>query len=82
MVATSRILHLGSGLKRMDGSVNVDLVASTNPDVVHDLDFRPWPFEDGAFDEVLAYDVIEHLDDVVATMDEIHRITSHGAGLN
>lgn len=63
----------------MAGAVNVDLRSSANPDVVHDLDRRPWPFEDGSFDEIIAYDVIEHLDDVVATMEEIHRVAADGA---
>jgi SAM-dependent methyltransferase len=62
----------------MPGAVNVDLRASTRPDVVHDLNLRPWPFDDNAFDEVVAYDVIEHLDDVVATMEEIHRVSAAG----
>jgi SAM-dependent methyltransferase len=75
----SRILHLGCGLKRMEGAVNVDLRESTVPDVVHNLDHRPWPFPGGAFDEVIAYDVIEHLDDIVATMEEIHRVSADGA---
>ncbi|HJR60727.1 MAG TPA: methyltransferase domain-containing protein [Vicinamibacterales bacterium] len=74
-----RILHLGCGLKRMEGAVNVDLREITRPDVVHDLDQRPWPFADGAFDEVIAYDVIEHLADIVATMEEIHRVSVDGA---
>jgi hypothetical protein len=73
------ILHLGSGRKGHPDAVNVDLVASTNPDVVHNLDRRPWPFLDNRFREVWAYDVIEHLDDVVATMEEIHRVCAPGA---
>ena len=63
----------------MPEAVNVDLVAATNPDVVHDLNRRPWPFPDGKFREILAYDVIEHLDDIVATMEEIHRVAAPGA---
>ena len=47
--------------------------------MLHDLNFRPWPFRDGQFGEVLAYDVVEHLDDVVATLEEIHRVARHGA---
>lgn len=72
-------LHLGCGLKRLPNALNVDVVASVQPDVVHDLNLRPWPFPDGAFSEVVAYDVIEHLDDVVGTMEEIHRVCAPGA---
>ena len=72
-------LHLGCGLKRLPNALNVDVVASVRPDVVHDLNQRPWPFPTGAFTEVLAYDVIEHLDDIVGTMEEIHRVCAPGA---
>ena len=51
--------------------------AETHPDVTHDLNRVPWPFPDGHFRQVLAYDVIEHLDDVRATMEEIYRICRH-----
>jgi SAM-dependent methyltransferase len=73
------VLNLGCGRKHMAGAVNVDAVASTAPDVVHDLNQRPWPLADGRFSEVHAYDVIEHLDDVVKTMEEIHRVCRHHA---
>jgi hypothetical protein len=63
----------------MPEAINVDLAASTSPDLVHDLDVRPWPLPDGHFREVRAYDVIEHLDNIVATMEEIHRVSSDGA---
>jgi len=68
------ILHLGSGKKYDSNAVNVDLTPATSPDLVHDLDALPWPLPDDHFEEVWAYDVIEHLDDVVATMEEIHRV--------
>ena len=73
------ILHLGSGLKYESTAVNIDLVAETRPDVVHDLNMLPWPFPDNRFHEVWAYDIIEHLDDVVAVMEEIHRTCVNGA---
>lgn len=78
-VVERTILQLGSGEKYNPRAINVDLVSSTNPDVVHDLDQCPWPFPDNRFTEVLAYDVIEHLDDVVAVMEEIHRVCVDGA---
>lgn len=33
---------------------------SCKPDVVHDLDSLPYPFEDDSFDEIHAYEVLEH----------------------
>jgi hypothetical protein len=74
-----RVLQLGCGKKYDAEAVNVDSVASTNPDLVHDLDVRPWPLPDDHFREVRAYDVIEHLDNVVAVMEEIHRVCRNGA---
>lgn len=41
--------------------VRVDLVASHRPDAVVDLDRTPWPFLDDTFDEIHAYEVLEHL---------------------
>ena len=73
------VLNLGCGRRRVEGAVNVDVTAETAPDVVHDLDVRPWPFPDDRFDEVLAHDVVEHLAETVATLEEIHRVCRHGA---
>jgi SAM-dependent methyltransferase len=74
-----RRLNLGCGEKRLDDAVNLDLTSATSPDVVWDLHQTPWPFPDNRFDEVLAFDVIEHLSDVIAAMEEIHRVCRHGA---
>jgi SAM-dependent methyltransferase len=68
------ILHLGCGRKYNPDAVNVDRVRDVGPDFVVNLDESPWPFPDNRFREVRAYDVLEHLDDLVAVMEEIHRI--------
>lgn len=78
-LADREVLNLGSGRKHVPSAVNLDLVADTGPDVVHDLNVRPWPLPSGRFREVLAHDVVEHLGDVVATMKEIHRVCADGA---
>lgn len=78
-LAARRVLHLGAGKKYHPEAVNVDLVAATKPDLVHDLDRTPWPLPDGHFTEVRAYDVIEHLADVVRAMEEVHRVCAAGA---
>jgi SAM-dependent methyltransferase len=72
-------LNLGCGLKHVPEAVNLDITRDTNPDVVHDLNQAPWPLPDNHFREVLAYDVIEHLEDFIAAMEEIHRVCSEGA---
>lgn len=39
---------------------DVDPDLTPKPDVVHDLDLLPYPFADGEFDEIHAYEVLEH----------------------
>jgi len=41
--------------------VTLDVNPACNPDVVHDLNVTPWPFQDEEFDEVHAYEVLEHI---------------------
>lgn len=41
--------------------VTLDIDPSTNPDVVHDLNNVPYPFPDNTFDEIHAYEVLEHV---------------------
>lgn len=78
-VTEGPVLNLGCGHKKVAGAVNLDVTAATSPDVVHNLDTRPWPFEDSTFREVFAFDVIEHLDDFLGAMEEIHRVCKNGA---
>jgi SAM-dependent methyltransferase len=81
--AARAILQLGAGereLERAPGDrvVRVDVRPDTRPDVTWDLDRFPWPFEDGSFDAIDCTDVLEHLDDIVRVMEEIHRIGRPG----
>lgn len=41
--------------------VTLDINSAHKPDVVWDLNLRPLPFDENAFDEVHAYEVCEHL---------------------
>ena len=73
------ILNLGCGDKYLHGATNVDLY-SPNVDVRHDLNSFPYPFDDSTFDEVKCQNVIEHLNDVIRVMEELHRIAKpHGS---
>lgn len=48
------------GDKDFQNLTTLDIDPSHNPDVVHDLNVLPWPFADNSFDEIHAYEVLEH----------------------
>lgn len=54
-------LHLGCGVKKLNGWVNIDSVKEFCPNLVHDLR-QPLPYDDLSVDEVLAEDLLEHFD--------------------
>lgn len=72
-----QILNLGCGDDYLEGAVNVDQFAS-KADVRHDLNVTPYPFADNEFDEIRCMNIIEHLENVVTVMQELHRIGHHG----
>jgi SAM-dependent methyltransferase len=76
-----RRLNIGCGTKPLPGAVNLDISADVGADVVHDLNRFPWPFEAESFDEVYAYDVLEHVENVPRALEEIHRICKPGGAL-
>lgn len=74
------ILELGAGRTRSGpGVVTLDRAASTTPDVLHDINVVPWPLATSSFDVIRCYDVVEHLDDLLTAMQEIHRVGVAGA---
>lgn len=76
---TSDVLNLGCGRKKIPGAVNVDISSAVGADIVHNLAVLPWPLPSNTFREVHATDVIEHLDDTLAVMEEIYRVCRGGA---
>ncbi len=72
------VLDVGCGVKKFAGSIGLDRNPHTNADVIADLDHSPFPFEDSCFREVRAIHVIEHVNDVMQTMAEIHRLLQPG----
>jgi ubiquinone/menaquinone biosynthesis C-methylase UbiE len=75
-------LNIGCGRVHRPGAVNLDISPDVGADVVHDLNRLPWPFEDGQFEQIWAYDVLEHVDDVPRVLEEIYRVSRAGASLH
>lgn len=74
-----KILDIGCGNRKIPGAVGLDRNLKSQADVIHDLDVFPYPFEDDHFDRICGIDVLEHVGDVIRTMEEIHRIGKPGA---
>ncbi len=67
-------MDVGCGHRKRVGAVGIDNNPRSDADILHDLNHFPYPFSDSHFDEMYATNVLEHLDDVVKVMIELHRI--------
>ena len=74
-------LNLGCGEKRFPGYINVDKYGS--PDIKHDLESFPWPWETNSVSDIVLIHVLEHLGKDVeiyfGIFKEMYRICNHGA---
>jgi SAM-dependent methyltransferase len=71
-------LDVGCGIKKAPGSIGIDRNPASAADVLCDLDRFPYPFADSSFDRLQAVHVIEHVSDVIRTMEEFHRLVRPG----
>jgi SAM-dependent methyltransferase len=76
------VVDVGCGNKKVAGAVGVDCLALPGVDVIHDLTSFPYPFATSSVDEIHLNHVLEHLPDVMATMEELWRIAKPGAKIN
>jgi len=80
-VGELRILDVGCGVKKQPGTIGIDRNPSTHADVLCDLDRFPYPFADNSFDRLVAIHVIEHVADVMRSMEEFHRLVHAGGSV-
>ena len=74
-----KTLVLGCGLKKPLGSIGIDINPAAMADIIHDLNAVPYPLKNDQFDLIICHDILEHLDNIIPSMQEIHRIGKHGA---
>jgi SAM-dependent methyltransferase len=80
-VASERTLDVGCGINKLPGAIGVDRNPRSRADVLCDLDRFPYPFRDSSFDRLQAVHVIEHVSDVLRTMEEFHRLVRPGGSI-
>ncbi len=73
-----RTLDVGCGINKYPGAIGIDRNPATRADVLCDLDRVPYPFADSSFDQLRAIHVIEHVSDVIRSMEEFHRLVRPG----
>lgn len=54
-------LNLGCGFNKLEGFINIDSDTQCQPDILHDIDVTPWPFEANQFSVIVANHVLEHV---------------------
>ena len=74
-------LNVGCGTDIKPDYVNLDVADLPGVDIVHDLTTVPWPFADNSFETIDVINVLEHLPDTIATLEELHRIARPDAKL-
>ncbi len=73
-----RTLDVGCGRNKRPGAIGVDNNPNTAADALADINGGRLPFQDGVFDRVELIHVIEHVEDVVRTIEELHRVCRPG----
>ncbi len=78
MDSKAKVLDVGCGLNKLPNSIGIDRNPASRADVLVDIDCFPYPFIDNSFHRVYAAHVIEHVADVMRTMEEFYRLVKPG----
>jgi predicted SAM-dependent methyltransferase len=72
-------LNFGCGKDIRPEYLNVDIIKMPGVDKVVDFNKFPYPFKDNTFEEVIIVHVLEHLDNFIKVMQDLHRVCRGGA---
>ena len=71
-------LNLGCGFDIRPEYLNVDFTKENGADLAMDLEKTPWPWANDSMEEVLALNLLEHINRMDAVWREIHRVLRVG----
>lgn len=71
-------LDIACGQNKTPSFFGVDIADAEGVDAVWDLEKFPWPFPSNSVDEAICNHYIEHTKDLIAFMNEVHRILVPG----
>lgn len=74
-------LNLGAGKKCLEDYINLDIIKYEGIDIVWNLEETPLPFQDETFEEIMADNVLEHIENFIPLMEELYRILKKGGVL-
>jgi len=66
-------LEIGCGMLKSKGAIGLDIRKTPDVDLLGDLE-RSLPFKDESFETIIANQVVEHIENFVQLMAELHRI--------
>jgi ubiquinone/menaquinone biosynthesis C-methylase UbiE len=72
-------LDIGCGQNKKEGFIGLDCLRMPGVDIVCDINKDKIPLEDSSIDEIYSMHFLEHVDNVLSTMEEIWRISKSGA---
>jgi predicted SAM-dependent methyltransferase len=79
MAEERKCLNIGASRSFIPDFINIDVVK--HADISLDLNKDRLPFDDNTVDTIFTYHTLEHLDNYLGALAEIHRVMKHGARL-
>ena len=71
-------LNLGSGVRPLEGYINIDKSRKVHPDKRIDLEDGLLPYETESIEEICATHILEHIRNLIPLMNECYRVLQRG----